>query len=397
MHVRDFIKDEQFDLRDCNFVNLDISGISIIKLALFYTEDLGIKDVVYTNLENALLPDNVNLFQIIKNKSLEYVKLPPYDFSEFKFDNVELNHTIFKKNSILPNDANLLQKIKSKEIIYCTLPESDYSKYNFVGVNITGTNFPKNSKLPKDKNFLKNLKEKKIYGVKLPSGDYSHWDFSNIKVCCTKFSKGFIFPKDKDLFKKIYASSLSACLFVEQNLSEYDFSDVSIATSKFVKCELPLDRNLFINTIYGVSGCSFVDMDLSYLNLNNVDLEGVSFLGKTILPYDLELFQKVKDKNISNSKFPKGDYSNYNFNNISMNFTKFPFNSILPYDVNFFNSVKSANYMSLTQNMLQNIHLYDLSKAILDLKKYEKHITDFQKTILFNKYPDKIRNKELIL
>ena len=80
-----------------------------------------------------------------------------------------------------------------------------------------------------------------------------------------------------------------------------------------------------------------------------------------------------------------------------MAYCKIPYNSKLPVNYDMFNKLKSNEYMALTSNIIKKMHLYDLSNLTINLRKYETHLTDIQKAIIYTNHQIKISNKEIIL
>ena len=108
----------------------------------------------YDSLKNITLPNDVNLFQKIFNKSLRYVHMGDKNYERYNFNEVDLYGAIFDKNAKIPNNKDFFIKLFDKSIENVVLPEHDFSTYIFKEVNLKGAFFQKNSKLPKHPNFF---------------------------------------------------------------------------------------------------------------------------------------------------------------------------------------------------------------------------------------------------
>lgn len=129
-----------------------------------------------------------------------------------------------------------------------------------------------------------------------------------------------------------------------KDLSEFDLSNKIFSKFDFSDIILPKDFNLFQRIKNkDISECSFNYIDFNNYNLSEVDIRGVKFKDGVILPQDYNIFQKIKDKDLSNVYLPSLNYSKYNFNNVSIMGTKFGEDSVLSANEDFFQNVKNKN------------------------------------------------------
>ena len=94
--IEEYILNIGNDLRECSLENVDISKV---------------------DLRNILLPEDKNLFQKIKNKSLFKTMLPERDYSKYNFNDVILTGTTFTSKSIIPIDNDFFQLINKKDLL----------------------------------------------------------------------------------------------------------------------------------------------------------------------------------------------------------------------------------------------------------------------------------------
>lgn len=402
MHINEIIKTKgnnlkKEDLSNVRFYGIDIIQYALLGLSLKAEDNLNYKDIIYTNLTDVLLPKDSNIFQKIQHKSLEYVYLPNQDYSKYNFNNVVLRNCIFTANSKIPTNSMFFQMIKDKDISNSMLPSGDYSKYNFNNVLIKGLQLNKDSILPNTSDFPQKLKEKNICKLTLYNGNYEKWNLKDVNAEYVFWGNNIILPKDKLAFRKLKNSSIKGCTFVNKDLSIYDFKDVNIENCTFIKCKLPNYDWLLNIAKKSLEGCVFVDCNLENYDFSGVYIGKAKFLGASKLPNDLNVFQKIYNKDLENTVLPYGDYSKYKFVDVKMAYCKIPYNSKLPNDYDMFSKLKSNDYMALTSNVIKKIHLYDLSGLTINLTKYGKHLTDAQKSIIYQKNKVKITNKEIIL
>ena len=166
--------------------------------------------------------------------------------------------------------------------------------------------------------------------------------------------------------------------------SNYNFN--SITGLKFRRSsKLPKDRCFFKKHLHINNG--LFRTKLPRINLNDYDFEkvhmsGCIFTKDTILPDDINFFQKIKNKQLIDCVLPSGNYSNFNFDGVTINRVKFPKDAILPRNPNFFRGLDNKFVqVTLPASFKKECHLYDLSKTILWLPRKLK-ISDIQKTII---------------
>lgn len=193
-------------------------------------------DITKSDLRDVILPDDINLFQKIKEKSLYKVKLPSKNYSNYNFEGVDLNGTVFTKDSILPKDPELFQKIKDKELYETILPVIDINNYNFDNVKIIKTVFTKDTKLSADKNFFQKVFNKSIYRTVLPIGDYTDYNIDDLCVIGCDFGEESILSYDSNFFQNIRdKSALNTALprHIVENIDMYNLNDVEIDLTEY--------------------------------------------------------------------------------------------------------------------------------------------------------------------
>lgn len=219
--IEEYIINVGYDLSNC-----DLTGVNIES----------------SNLTDIKLPEDVNLFQKIKKKSLYKVKLPEKDYSNYNFDGVNINGTVFTNSSILPLDRNFFIKISKKEVFETVLPHLDLNNYDFYNVSLVKTIFTKDTILSKDKTFFQNIYNKSIYRTSLPVGDYSCYDFNDVCIIGTDFQEQSKLTEDMNFFQRIRHKSIINTILpdsIVKNISifnlngvEVDFNDYKISIMK---------------------------------------------------------------------------------------------------------------------------------------------------------------------
>lgn len=190
---------------------------------------------------------------------------------------------------------------------------------------------------------------------------------------------------------------------------KYSFSQVLLYTIgidylDLSNTNLPKHKDFFLNFI-GKNICEtkFPSIDYKYY-----DYYGSYFIKCTFAKpsedYDLEDFVRLIYRTCgyeSIYSLPKGDYSNVSFYGIDLSETHFDKECILPKDINLFQYIKHKNLSEteLPIDCLRNIHLYDLNdvKISLDLHDWYKDVlAPSQIALIMKKYPAQI-NKNIIL
>lgn len=208
--IEEYILNIGVDLRDC-----DLSGV----------------DMTRADLRNVLLPDDVDLFLKIKNRSLLKTKLPELDYSKYNFENVILNGTEFQYNSKLPNQKDLFQIIFNKELYETKLPKININEYDFGEVKISKTIFTKDSVVGDDKELFQKIYNKSLYGTVMPIADYSEFNFKDVQIIGTNFQEKSILPSKLDFFQNIFDKSALKTMLpatMLTNISMYNLTDVEI-------------------------------------------------------------------------------------------------------------------------------------------------------------------------
>lgn len=208
--IEEYILNVGVDLRNCN-----LSGV----------------DMTRADLRNVLLPDDVNLFQKIKKRSLLKTKLPELDYSKYNFENVILNGTEFQYNSKLPNRNDLFQIIFNKELYETKLPKININDYDFSEVKISKTIFTKDSDIGVDIELFQKIYNKSLYGTVMPIGDYSKFNFKDVQIIGTNFQEKSMLPNKIDFFQNIFDKSALKTILPSSMLSNidmYNLTDIEI-------------------------------------------------------------------------------------------------------------------------------------------------------------------------
>lgn len=213
--IEEYILNFGFDLSRYSFENVDISK---------------------SDLRDITLPDDTNLFQIIKDKSLHKVKLPSKDYSLYNFEGVDLSGAVFTEDSLLPKTVDLFQKIKNKELYETTLPYIDLDDYNFQDVKIIKAVFTRDSKLSSDTNFFQKIFNKSLYRTTLPTGDYTTYNLDGLCIIGCDFGERSLLSYNVNFFQNIRdKSALYARLpeHIINDLHMYNLSDVEIDLTEY--------------------------------------------------------------------------------------------------------------------------------------------------------------------
>lgn len=213
--IEEYILNIGIDLRNC-----DLSGV----------------DVTKSDLRNILLPDDKELFQKVKNKSLYKVLLPSNDYSKYNFNEVNINGTVFTEDSKLPKNKDLFQTIYNKELYETKLPILDMNDYNFEDIKIIKTVFTQDSITSNDKDIFQKIYNKSLYNTILPIGDYSKCDLSDVCIVGTNFQENSILPQKANLFQIVRDKSvLNTELPIEviNKLNMYNLKGVEINLTKY--------------------------------------------------------------------------------------------------------------------------------------------------------------------
>lgn len=164
----------------------------------------------------------------------------------------------------------------------------------------------------------------------------------------------------------------------------------SITGLKFMKySKLPKERDFFKNHLHinnGLFNTTLPKIDLNDYNFEDVHISSCNFTRDTILPKDVDFFQKIKNKQLIDCKLPSGDYSSYNFNGVTLNRVEFPKDAILPQNPSFFRLLDNRCFVQVTlpDSFNETCHLYDLSKTELCLPS-KISVSNIQKCIIMNK------------
>lgn len=184
MHIKDLI-----EKHGSNLSHLTLEDFRGVDFSKTYRDVVETHKYAITQLPN--IPD---LFQVIKDKSLYLGYVPEGDYSNFNFNDVNLNGCTFNEKAILPSDYNLFQNIRYMSLEEVTLPAGDYSNYDFSDVSVFGTTFTANSKIPKD--FFSKVYKKSVKYALLPLADYTNYDFEGADLNMAFFRQGSILPEE---------------------------------------------------------------------------------------------------------------------------------------------------------------------------------------------------------
>ena len=198
--------------------------------------DLTDVDITRADLRNIKLPDDPNLFQIIKNKSLFKTKLPENDYSKYNFKGVYLSGAEFTNNSLIPKQKELFQEIKDGELFETKLPKINMNDYDFANVKISKTIFTKDTVFSEDTNFFQIIFNKSIYATKLPVYNYELYDFTDVCIVECDFQEESSLPQTTNFFQKVRdKSALNSKLPSNtiKDLNMYNLNDVEIDLNKY--------------------------------------------------------------------------------------------------------------------------------------------------------------------
>lgn len=368
LHVYEITKRKRKRLIRKDFVNLRVYGVDILKYAILGLGNLDNKeikytDVIYTDIENIVIPKDKDIFQLIEGKNLSYVKMPKADYTEYDFEGVHLYNTLFPTNSFINPQKDIFQKVYSKNISYSALPTGDYSCVNFSDVEVRGITLNKESLLPNEEKFLQGLKYKSISKAKIYNGVYDKWNLDGVDIEYVTFGEGVEFPRSYNLLRSTRNSSIRGCTFIKKDLSSYDFRDLNVTECTFIKCTFPKNYDWAqVIKDKNISNCSFVDCNLETISLKEVNISGCKFKGNTKINIHENLFQEVYKKRVTEVTLPKGDYSKCNFKDVDLSYSSFTYYSLFPLKYNVFNDMKRYSHIRLPRNAMHNIHLYGLDK-----------------------------------
>ena len=173
-----------------------------------------------------------------------------------------------------------------------------------------------------------------------------------------------------------------------KNYKDKDFKTISAL--KFMPyAKLPNNKDFFKESLHvnqSIFRTKLPNLNLNDYDFNNVSISNCHFTKNTILPDDVDFFQKVHNKTITDTIFPSGDYRKYNFDGVFLNRVVFPKDAILPENYSFFKNLANSSCVKIgaPDSFAECCHLYDLSNITLYLDKKIK-ISDCQKSIIIHK------------
>lgn len=165
------------------------------------------------------------------------------------------------------------------------------------------------------------------------------------------------------------------------------------------KVEIPKEYDFFQNfSPKTLSNVSFPPLDVTFYNWKFIYFKNVNFS----LPIDITNLQSFVDaclelklRSVENSlSFPNADYSSVDFSGHSLSRVSFHEDSILPEDINLFQKIKSKNLYKtkLPNHCIKNIHLYNLNNVHINLKDYKCILNNEQIAIIHKKYHNQIND-----
>ena len=358
----------------------------------------------------SLLPRN--FFAEAEEYGLEETTLPDVDMNEFDFENVKLKRMSFSKNSKMHKDLEFFQKLKEFKIV--SLPKWDYSKYDFSNIDVRESSFTEDSILPK--NFFDVIEDKSVYRTVLPEMDYSEFNLNGVCIDYAYFPPKSKLPRNEDFFVNLENSYIEGVYLPNCDYTVYNFKDILyMAALRFhdgaiinqelldIACKYRETRSKYYSSSdrYIVK---YPAMDYSNFNFKTILLTGSIFPKDSILPKDKDFFRYI---NISNAygdkaKFPIGDYRNRNFKDVDFSLIEFHKEALLPeyedflldinskFIVGFSKNEDDINYFYMTDNMVKNIHNYNINNLVVNISDCGDILTEEQISILNIKYKNQI-------
>lgn len=199
----------------------------------------------------------------------------------------------------------------------------------------------------------------------------------------------------------LYSYSLVFCIGIIMFICRFKLLKNYKNTNKLIEgnhfmsyVRLPKERDFFqkcLKNNYSPFKTVLPIIDFNDYDFTDVSIENCVFHKDSVLPKDVDFFQKIKNKSLKDCTLPSGDYSCYNFNKVIIDNCKFTEDSILPLNYSFFKDLQHRGYLSvkLPQMFNANCHLYDLTNIELKLPR-KINVSDSQMLTLFYRYNNEL-------
>lgn len=170
-----------------------------------------------------------------------------------------------------------------------------------------------------------------------------------------------------------------------EKLNSEDFLNEDIRGLDLRNIVIPKDRFVFQK----IRNKDLSNVKLPYIDMNMYDFSGVNFTGcvfhnKTVFSKDNNFFQKIKNKNLYFVVLPKWDFSNYDFTNVSLVYTEFGEGTIFPKKENFLLDLAIIKGVSFPKSFIEVSFLYDYNFNILN-EFLSSNLIESNKMFLLNK------------
>lgn len=152
-----------------------------------------------------------------------------------------------------------------------------------------------------------------------------------------------------------------------QKLNSEDFLNEDVRGLDLRNIIIPEDKFIFQK----IKNKDLSNVKLPYIDMNIYDFSGVNFTGcifsdNTIFSKDNNFFQKIKNKNLYFVSLPKWDFSNYNFSNVSLVYTEFKEGTIFPKNESFLLDLAIVKGVSFPKSFVDISFLYGCNFNILN-------------------------------
>lgn len=151
-----------------------------------------------------------------------------------------------------------------------------------------------------------------------------------------------------------------------QKLNSEDFLNEDMRGLDLRNVIIPKDKYIFQK----IKNKDLSNVKLPYIDMNVYDFSGVNFTGcifddNTVFSEDSDFFQKIKNKNLYFVTLPKWDFSNYNFSDVSLVYTEFKEGTVFPKKENFLLDLAIVKGVSFPKSFIDIIFLYNCNFNIL--------------------------------
>lgn len=152
-----------------------------------------------------------------------------------------------------------------------------------------------------------------------------------------------------------------------EKINSEDFLNEDVRGLDLRSIVIPKDRFVFQK----IKNKDLSNVKLPYIDMNLYDFSGVNFTGcifhdNTVFSRDNNFFQKIKNKNLYFVVLPRWDFSNYNFTNVSLVYTEFKEGTILPKKESFLLDLAVVKGVSFPKSFINIIFLYSCDLNILN-------------------------------